>query len=282
MPEKPNYVKEAAKEPLNIWAMVGFLAASVYAATAAPAGWIDLSWVPLAAGALAETIYLTTVPAMSAYRRLVDHRMRRRELVDRARRREELIKGFDPREREAVEWLRYTKNQIYQNYQKFTRLPDVPDSIQKLESMWESYVDLLDTYRRCKNHLRSTNIRTIQNQIQQTQRSIETAPDEDTRRAFEKNLNFLQMRLQTYDDLERSMRRVEAELQAIEHFFGLVNDQVIVMPTPEHISSLDFDSLLSSIELTKEILGQTAPVLSQLDAAERSAQSLRPPLAQRQ
>jgi hypothetical protein len=281
MQEKPNYVKEAAKEPFNIWGIVVSLAASVYTLTAAPAGWGELAWVPLALGAVAETVYLSTVPAMTAYRRVVDRRARRRELAERGRRRDELIKQFDPREREAVEYLRWMKGQIYQNYQKFTRMNDVPDDIQKLESIWESYVDMLDNYRRRKNHLRSTNIRTIQNQIQQTERSIQSAPDPDTARLYEKNLAILQKRLQTYDDMERSMKRVEAELQAIEHFFGLVNDQVVVMPSPELISSLDFDSLLSSIELTKEILEQTAPVMSQLDAAERSAQSLRPPVAQR-
>jgi len=62
-----------------------------------------------------------------------------------------------------------------------------------------------------------------------------------------------------------------------------VNDQVITMPTPEHISSLDFESLLSSIEYTKEILEETAPIMSQIDAAERSSSSaMRPPLSQRQ
>ena len=78
------------------------------------------------------------------------------------------------------------------------------------------------------------------------------------------------------------MTRVEAQLQSIESFFGLVNDQVITMPTPEHMSSLDFESLLSSIELTKEILDETAPIMNQLDAADRSSQASRPPLAQRQ
>jgi hypothetical protein len=68
------------------------------------------------------------------------------------------------------------------------------------------------------------------------------------------------------------MKRVEAQLQSIESFFGLVNDQVITMPTPEHISSLDFESLLSSIELTKEILDETAPIMNQLDLSERPAQ----------
>ncbi|HKG21892.1 MAG TPA: hypothetical protein VKC34_08320, partial [Blastocatellia bacterium] len=229
MPEQYNYIKEAVKEPLNIWAMVGFVAASVYAATAAPTIWFDLSWVPLAAGAAAEALYLSTLPVTTQYRRIVDRRMRQRELAERGRKREELIKGFDPREREAVEYLRWMKNQIYQNYQKFTRVSVMPDSISRLDTIWESYVDLLDIYRRRKNHVRSINRQTIQNQIQQAERSIKSAPDEDTRRLYEKNFEILQKRLQTYSDIERSMRRVEAQLQSIESFFGLVNDQVVTM-----------------------------------------------------
>jgi hypothetical protein len=281
MREKPNYIKEAAKEPLNIWAMVGCVAASVFAATTQ-----DFSlfyWVPLAAGAAAETLYLATMPATAAYRRVVERRARRRELAERARKREELIKMFDPREREAVEYYRWMKNQIYQNYQKFTHSAALPDDILRLETIWESYVDLLDTYRRRKNHIKSANRQTIQNQIQQAERSMQSAPDEGTRRLYEKNLSILQKRLSAYADIESSLKRIEAQLQSIEYTFGLVNDQVITMPTPEHISSLDLDSLLSSIELTKELLEETAPVLYQLDAAERSSDAgLRPPIAQRQ
>jgi hypothetical protein len=285
MADNVSYVKEAIKEPLNIWMLVIFVAMAVFAATAAPEylvlQWLAW-WIPLAAGAAAEALYLSTVPNTPGYKRLVDQRARRRALADRGRRREELIKTFDPREREAVEYLRWMKNQIYQNYQKFTHVSDLPERIQTLDIYWESYVDLLDTYRRRKNHMRSINRQTIQNQIQQAERSIANAPDDDTRRLYETNLEFLQKRLNTYNDIERSMKRVEAQLQSIESFFGLVNDQVITMPTPEHISSLDFESLLSSIELTKEILDETAPIISQMDMAERSSQNARPPIAQRQ
>jgi hypothetical protein len=283
MPEPVSYVKEAIKEPFNIWGVVIIVALAVFAATS---GLPLLSWLfyyILAAGGIAEALYLTTVPNTPGYRRIVGQRVQRRELADRNRRREELIKTFDPREREAVEYLRWMKNQIYQNYQKFTHVATIPDRIQMLDIYWESYVDLLDTYRRRKNHMRSINRQTIQNQIQQAQRSIAQAPDDDTRRLYTTNLEFLQKRMQTYDDIERSMKRVEAQLQSIESFFGLVNDQVITMPTPEHISSLDFESLLSSIELTKEILDETAPVINQLDVTERSiSQTPRPPLPQRQ
>jgi hypothetical protein len=286
MPEQVSYLKEAVKEPLNIWAIVLFVAMAVFAVTAAPdfafLQWLAW-WGPLAAGAAAEALYLTTVPNTPGYRRLVDQRTRRRALAERNRRREDLVKTFDPREREAVEYLRWMKNQIYQNYKKFTGVSEVPERIETLDVYWESYVDLLDTYRRRKNHMRSINRQTIQNQIQQAERAIATAPDDDTRRLYQTNLEFLQKRMKTYEDIERSMKRVEAQLQSIESFFGLVNDQVITMPTPEHISSLDFESLLSSIELTKEILDETAPIMNQLDLSERSSsQPARPPLAQRQ
>lgn len=281
MAEKLSYLKEALKEPSNIWGIVLCLAGSAYTATMGPH---ELSWIVLAGGAAAEALYLTTIPATTAYRRIVERRARRRQLAEKARQREEMIKKFDPREREAVDYLRWQKNEIYKNYQKFTRVDTVPDAIQHLETIWESFVDLLDVYRRRKNHLRSINRQMIQNQIQQAERSVQTAPDEDTKRLYEKNLEILNRRMQTYNDIERSVKRVEAQLQSIESFFGLVNDQVVTMPTPEHISSLDFESLLSSIEYTKEILEETAPIMSQIDAAERSSNSaMRPPiLGQRQ
>lgn len=286
MAEQVSYVKEAIKEPLNIWAIVLFVALAVFAVSAAP-GFAVLQWLawwgPLVAGGAVEALYLSTVPNTPGYRRLVDQRTRRRALAERNRRREDLVKTFDPREREAVEYLRWMKNQIYQNYKKFTGVSEVPERIETLDVYWESYVDLLDTYRRRKNHMRSINRQTIQNQIQQAERAIATAPDDDTRRLYQTNLEFLQKRMKTYDDIERSMKRVEAQLQSIESFFGLVNDQVITMPTPEHISSLDFESLLSSIELTKEILDETAPIMNQLDLSERSSsQAGRRPLAQGQ
>jgi hypothetical protein len=283
MPEKVNYIKEAFKEPLNIWALVIMVAMAVFASTnPGIIAWL-FWWLPLAIAGAGEALYLATVPNTPGYRRLVDQRMRQRQLADRSQRREEMIKTFDPREREAVEYLRWMKNQIYQNYQKFTHVTEVPERIQMLDIYWESYVDLLDTYRRRKNHMRSINRQTISNQMQQAERSIANAPDDDTRRLYETHLEFLRKRMRTYDDIERSMKRVEAQLQSIESFFGLVNDQVITMPTPESISSLDFESLLSSIEITKEILDETAPVLNQLDISERtSTEGRRPPIAQRQ
>ena len=142
-----KYLKEAFKEPINFWGMAGFAVAAAYVQ--------DVT--PLAAALVTETLYLATVPASSIYRRLVDRREKQRLLKLREQQREAQIKLFDPREREAVEYLRWMKNQIYSNYKKFTGTKQIPQNIQSLDQRWEDFVDLLDVYRRRKHHLRSIN-----------------------------------------------------------------------------------------------------------------------------
>ena len=112
------------------------------------------------------------MPASSIYRRLVDRREKQRLLKLRDQQREALIKVFDPREREAVEYLRWMKNQIYSNYKKFTGTKQIPHNIQSLDQRWEDFVDLLDVYRRRKHHLRSINRQAVQNQLVQAERSV--------------------------------------------------------------------------------------------------------------
>src|SRR5215210_241875 len=254
-----EYLKEAVKEPVNFWGMAGFAVAAAYTG----------SIIPLGAALAAEGLYLVTVPASSLYRRLVDSRQRARLRALRDRQREELIKGFDPREREAVEYLRWMKNQIYSNYKKFTGSKEIPANIQSLDQRWEDFVDLLDVYRRRKNHLRSINRQGVQNQLVQAERSVEAAKDDRERRIQQANVAILKRRVAAFNDIERSVKLVEGQLQSIENFFGLVNDQVVTLPTPERVSSLDFEQLSDSIQMTKQMLEETSDVMGMLDTHNR-------------
>jgi len=65
------------------------------------------------------------------------------------------------------------------------------------------------------------------------------------------------------------VKLVEGQLQSIENFFGLVNDQVVTLPTPERVSSLDFEQLSDSIAMTKQMLDATADSVGQLDSYNR-------------
>src|SRR4030081_812152 len=254
-----RYLKEAFKEPINFWGMAGFAVAAAYVQ--------DVT--PLVAALAAETAYLITVPATSFYRRLVDRREKQRMLKLREQLREAQIKLFDPREREAVEYLRWMKNQIYSNYKKFTGTKQVPSNIQSLDQRWEDFVDLLDVYRRRKHHLRSINRQAVQNQLLQAEHAIQTSTDDRSKRVQQANAEILKRRVAAFNDLERSVRLVEGQLQSIENFFGLVNDQVVTLPTPERVSALHFEELSDSIAMTRQMLEETADTFGMLDNQNR-------------
>src|SRR3979409_1615274 len=194
------------------------------------------------AGMASEGFYLAGVPPSSFYRRLVERREKERARKLRDAQREAVIKAFDPREREAVEYLRWMKNQIYSNYKKFTNAKQVPSNIESLDQRWEDFVDLLDVYRRRKHHLRSINRQAVQNQLLQAERSVEQSRDDRERRIQQSNVEILKRRVAAFQDIERSVKLVEGQLQSIENFFGLVNDQVVTLPTPERVHSRDIDT----------------------------------------
>lgn len=254
-----RYLKEAFKEPINFWGMAGFAVAAAYVQ--------DVT--PLVAALATETLYLATVPASTVYRRLVDRREKQRLLKLREQQREAQIKLFDPREREAVEYLRWMKNQIYSNYKKFTNTKQIPHNIQSLDQRWEDFVDLLDVYRRRKHHLRSINRQAVQNQLTQAERAVQSAKDDRERRIQQANVAILKRRVAAFNDIERSVKLVEGQLQSIENFFGLVNDQVVTLPTPERVSSLDFEQLSDSIAMTKQMLEETSDTFAALDSHNR-------------
>ena len=254
-----KYLKEAFKEPINFWGMAGFAVAAAYVQ--------DIT--PLVAALATETVYLAAVPASTIYRRLVDRREKQRLLKLREQQREAQIKLFDPREREAVEYLRWMKNQIYSNYKKFTGTKQIPHNIQSLDQRWEDFVDLLDVYRRRKHHLRSINRQAVQNQLVQAERSVQAAKDDRERRIQQANVEILKRRVAAFNDIERSVKLVEGQLQSIENFFGLVNDQVVTLPTPERVSSLDFEQLSDSIAMTKQMLEETSDTFAALDSHNR-------------
>lgn len=254
-----SYAKEALKEPFNFWALAGFLAAAAFTG----------SVIPLLIALVAEAIYLVTVPNLPTYRRLVEDRHQKRLLAEHVANREGLIKTFTTREREAVEYLRWLKNKIQENYRKFTGASRLPSNLQALDQRWEDFVDLLDTYRRRKQHLKTINRQAVHNQLSQAFRAMEAASDDKTRRIQQTNVEILKRRIASFDEIERSVKLVEGQLQSIENFFSYLNDEIVTITTPEKFSLLDFEQLSDSIAMTKQMLDATADEMGKLDSYNR-------------
>ncbi len=255
-----SYLKEAVKEPFNFWGLAGFAVAAAYTASV---------W-PLLLALIAEIIYVMVVPNLPHYRQLVQRRERDRKMLANKTAREKLIKTFTPREREAVEYLRWLKEKIQDNYKKFTGAASLPSNLRTLDQRWEDFVDLLDVYRRRKQHLKSINRQAVHNQLSQAYRAAESAGgDEKTKRIQQTNVEILKRRIASFDEIERSVKLVEGQLQSIENFFSYLNDEIVTMSTPEKFSLLDFEQLSDSIAMTKQMLDATADEVGALDAYNR-------------
>lgn len=255
-----SYMKEAVKEPFNFWGLAGFAVAAAY----------SQSVIPLLIALLAEIVYIMVVPNIPYYRQLVQRREKERILLASKTAREKLIKTFTPREREAVEYLRWLKEKIQDNYKKFTGAASLPSNLRTLDQRWEDFVDLLDVYRRRKQHLKSINRQAVHNQLSQAYRAAENAGgDEKTKRIQQTNVEILKRRIASFDEIERSVKLVEGQLQSIENFFSYLNDEIVTMSTPEKFSLLDFEQLSDSIAMTKQMLDATADDIGALDAYNR-------------
>jgi hypothetical protein len=214
-------------------------------------------------------VYVVFLPMVPAYRQLVNNREREHYRALNKANREKLIKSFSPREREAVEYLRWQKDKIQENYHKFTGARELPTNLRSLDQRWEDFVDLLDVYRRRKQHLKSVNRQAVHNQLSQAYRAAESSPDEKTKRIQQTNVEILKRRLASFDELELSVKHVEGQLQSIENFFGYLNDEIVTMSTPEKFSLLDFEQLSDSIAMTKQMLDATSETVGALDAYNR-------------
>lgn len=255
-----SYLKESVKEPFNFWGLAGFAVAAAYTASV---------W-PLLLALIAEIVYIMVVPNLPQYRQLVQRREKERALLANRTAREKLIKTFTPREREAVEYLRWLKEKIQDNYKKFTGAASLPSNLRTLDQRWEDFVDLLDVYRRRKQHLKSINRQAVHNQLSQAYRAAENAgADEKTKRIQQTNVEILKRRIASFDEIERSVKLVEGQLQSIENFFSYLNDEIVTMSTPEKFSLLDFEQLSDSIAMTKQMLDATADDVGALDAYNR-------------
>src|SRR5688500_16164749 len=236
-----SYAKAALKEPVNFWGLAGFAVAAAYTG----------SVIPLLIALAVEMLYILLVPNLPWYRQLVQTREKERLFLASRNAREKLIKTFTPREREAVEYLRWLKEKIQDNYKKFTGAAQLPSNLRTLDQRWEDFVDLLDVYRRRKQHLKSINRQAVHNQLSQAYRAAESSTDDKTKRIQQTNVEILKRRVASFDEIERSVKLVEGQLQSIENFFSYLNDEIVTISTPEKFSLQDFEQLSDSIAMTR-------------------------------
>ena len=245
-----SYAKEAVKEPFNFWGLAGFAVAAAFTGSVS---------CPCSSHSSAELVYIMVVPNLPMYRQLVQKREKDRRLAAHKSAREKLIKSFTPREREAVEYLRWLKEKIQDNYKKFTGAGELA---LKPVSARPALGRFCRPARRLPPSKTASQSRSIARQFTTSFRRLfvpmETSTDEKTKRIQQTNVEILKRRVASFDEIERSVKLVEGQLQSIENFFSYLNDEIVTISTPEKFSLLDFEQLSDSIAMTKQMLDATA------------------------
>ena len=207
-----------------------------------------------------------------------------RERTEKREQLEKLIKGFDAKEREAVEYIRWIKNKTLKAYAERVGIENRKPhpSVDGLQTSWESFVEFLDGYRHLKQYIRSVNRKHLETEIEKEEEKRRASnPEHDV---F--HLASLRKRILAYDDIAWKFRLIENELKRIENFFALMSGQDAVMRSGgssknfEKLLETDLPAVLSQIALTKDRLreDEAPPSLETAESSnEKHDHSLPPP-----
>lgn len=182
---------------------------------------------------------------------------------------EELIKTYDPREREAVEYLRWMKGKIHKCY--FPRLEldgrEPLPSIQGLQYVWECFIDFLNSYRKYRNYTRSHDYQNIERQLKEIQDSLRQA-DEIKSASLKRELESLNHRLINLDKARQGVKLLEAQLYLIENFLSWVHERVELTHPYGSIENFEkvfelvlLETVLPSIESAKEAIKESEDII---------------------
>lgn len=170
---------------------------------------------------------------------------------------EALVRRFDPREREAVAYLRWLKTEALTNYNERVRSEKrtAHPLVSGLDTTIESFIQFLDGYRQLKQYLRGVNREQILKAIEKEEAARTEDPEHDL-----SHLDSLQKRLRATEEVQRKLSVIEGQLRMIESFFGLVHAQGAVIRSGGSLKSFedllenDLQGVLKQISVTKERL----------------------------
>lgn len=249
-PDPLAYVKEAFGWQYNVIALAGASAFALVSGSALP--------LLLAAGL--ELIYLSTVPQMSRFRRLV----RSRRYAEEKRRREQslvaMLRELPPDVRKRYADLAQVSAAVRSNYGQLSSTSQmlVAQMEQKLQGLLQSYLRLLHASTQHEQYLRQTDGVAIQREIGGLERRLPA----DAPRVQEINrqrIEILGKRLEKFEKIRENRQVIAAQCAAIEDMLELIRDQSVTMRDPQELSDR-LEHLARDVEQTEETVRQVETI----------------------
>jgi hypothetical protein len=219
---------------------------------------------PLEVAGAAEVIYLLSAPAIPFFRKQAEATQNQAE-----------EQAFDAERAAWMGRLNAASLQKAQNLEKIRqeilRLNALEiskgqggllqEDLQKINSLFLSYLRLLFLKNQYEAHLAQENPETVQKELDKLleEKKLENAPEE----MLEKNIEILKKRLEHLQDMQGLLKKADLHLKEIENSFKLVAEQTAGMKGTIDISE-NLKPLLADAEAIEEVAKQVNPILQQI------------------
>lgn len=259
-PDSLGYVREAFRWQYNVIGLVGAAAFALVAGSALP--------LVLAAGL--ELIYLSTVPRVPRFRRLV----RSRRYADEKRRRAESLETLLA-ELPAEGRTRYAKlhamcEAIRANHARLSSTSQilVKQMEERLQGLLQAYLRLLHAEAEHDRYVRVTMDDTIKREIAGLERRL-ASDSPKVQEINKKRIEILTKRLEKFQKIHENRQVVQAQCAAIEDMLELMRDQSVTMRDPQELSDR-LESLVHEVEQTESTVREVETIFqtAAADAAD--------------
>jgi hypothetical protein len=253
-----DYVAAAFKWQYNWIALGGAACFALVAGTA----------LPLLMAAGVELMYLSAVPRMSRFRRLV----RSWQMAEEKRLADlhlfQIAQELPPPIRKRYDDALRTRDAIRANYRRLSSTSQalfVGQLDDRLNGLAAAYLRLLQSSCVSYDYLRATNPDTIRTQVRDLEQGLSKCPPK-VREINERRLEILHKRIEKFSAVGENLAVIDAQCRAIEDVLALIRDQSVTLRDPQEISD-QLGTLLQDVENTQqnvrevEAIFEMAPVV---------------------
>ena len=243
-----NFTREAFLHPANL---VSLLLATISALVFSDAGLTPNTILTITFGI--ELTYLGVVPNLNSYRQSIIRKKKKEKMDDEGDR--AIFHQLDVRSQKRFLVLKHIASEVKSN---FSNLPyssrGVLDHIEKkLEDLLDTYLTLLDMYRRYQIYINSEVEEELKTEVRSQEDQINEIESKRLRDTKERRVRILKKRLNKFDVAKEKYLICETHLETIEDATKFIYEQSMTMPNAEDVGN-KLDYLLEEMEEATTII----------------------------
>ncbi len=250
--EPISYVKEAVRLQYNLIALAGVAAFSL----------LSLSALPLVLAGGLELIYLSVVPNMARFQRLVRSWKYEEQRKEKEQKIGDLLQSLPGPQRARYTALESLCDIIRDNYRQLSSTSQmfVAQMAERLDGLLQAYLRLLSAGQQHRDLLKNTDSGQIKRALNQLQSDLDSQPPK-VQEINRKRIEILTKWLEKYGKMQENAKVIEAQCAAIEDVLQLIRTQSVSLRDPQQVSA-QLGGLMSDVEQTEQTVQEVESIFA--------------------